>query len=104
MATEKAPTASETLKNLEQQLTCPVCLDRYTQPRTLPCLHSFCHNCLAHFPVQVQGGQALYDLPRVPPDHTATRQGSEWIPVCLPHQQPPGAPSSAREGVWVPAE
>ena len=38
---EKTSTASEALKNLEQQLTCLVCLDRYTQPRTLPCLHSF---------------------------------------------------------------
>ena len=63
MATKKAPTASEALKNLEQQLTCPVCLDRYTQPRTLPCLHSFCHNCLAHFPVQVQGGKHFMTCP-----------------------------------------
>ena len=63
MATEKAPTASEALKNLEQQLTCPVCLDRYTQPRALPCLHSFCHNCLAHFPVQVQGGKHFMTCP-----------------------------------------
>ena len=63
MATEKPPTASEALVNLEQQLTCPVCLDHYTQPRTLPCLHSFCHNCLAHFPVQVQGGKHLITCP-----------------------------------------
>ena len=45
---EKAHTASEALAILKQQLTCPVCLDRYTQPRTLPCLHSFCHGCLGH--------------------------------------------------------
>ena len=58
-----APTASEALKNLEQQLTCPVCLDHYTQSRTLPCLHSFCHNCLAHFPVQVEGGKHFITCP-----------------------------------------
>ena len=63
MATEKAPTASEALANLKQQLTCPVCLDRYTHPRTLPCLHSFCHNCLAHFPVQVQGAKHFITCP-----------------------------------------
>ena len=63
MATKKSPTASEALKNLKQQLTCPVCLDRYTQPRTLPCLHSFCHNCLAHFPMQVQGGKHFMTCP-----------------------------------------
>ena len=63
MATEKPPTASEALANLEQQLTCPVCLDHYTKPRTLPCLHSFCHGCLAHFPVQVQGGKHFITCP-----------------------------------------
>ena len=62
---EKVPTAiaSEALANLKQQLTCPICLDHYTQPRTLPCLHSFCHNCLAHFPVQVQGGKNFMTCP-----------------------------------------
>ena len=39
---------------LKQQLICPYCANRYTQPRTLPCLHSFCHDCLAGFPVDDQ--------------------------------------------------
>uniref|UniRef100_A0A1X7TY67 RING-type domain-containing protein n=1 Tax=Amphimedon queenslandica TaxID=400682 RepID=A0A1X7TY67_AMPQE len=34
------------LHQLEEQLTCPVCLDLYINPKTLPCLHSFCHTCL----------------------------------------------------------
>ena len=60
---EKAVTASEALKKLEEQLTCPVCLDHYTQPRTLPCLHSFCHECLGAFPVQVEGGSQCITCP-----------------------------------------
>ena len=60
---EKAFTASDALKQLEQQLTCPVCLERYTQPRTLPCLHSFCHQCLSHFPVIVEGGSHCITCP-----------------------------------------
>ena len=56
---EKTPTASEALAKLEQQLTCPVCLNRYSQPRTLPCLHSFCHNCL----VQVKGDKQFITCP-----------------------------------------
>ena len=27
-------------------MKCNICLDRFTQPRVLPCLHTFCHNCL----------------------------------------------------------
>ena len=63
MATEKPPTVSEVLANLEQQLTCPVCLDRYTQPRTLPCLHSFCHGCLGRFPVEIKEDKHFITCP-----------------------------------------
>ena len=27
---------------IEQRLTCPVCLDRFQQPKLLPCQHTFC--------------------------------------------------------------
>ena len=27
-------------------VNCPVCLDTFANPRSLPCGHSFCHTCL----------------------------------------------------------
>ena len=60
---EKAEAPSEALRKLEQQLACPVCLDRYTQPRILPCFHSFCHDCLGQFPVMAQEGKHVISCP-----------------------------------------
>ena len=38
--------AEKALQKLADQLTCPICLDNYTNPRVLPCLHVFCEHCL----------------------------------------------------------
>ena len=44
---DAAPVPSkEALTRLDAQLTCAICLDRYTDPRTLPCHHSFCKDCI----------------------------------------------------------
>ena len=44
---------SEALKKLEVQLTCPICLEHFTNPKTLPCLHSFCQHCLQAVPLDL---------------------------------------------------
>ena len=61
MATK--PTSA--LKKLEQQLTCPVCLDIYTNPKSLPCLHSFCQHCLEGLPVNPQEDNIVHQLYKV---------------------------------------
>uniref|UniRef100_A0A1X7UC35 RING-type domain-containing protein n=1 Tax=Amphimedon queenslandica TaxID=400682 RepID=A0A1X7UC35_AMPQE len=45
------PSPSGVLKFAETQLTCPVCLDCYTNPKILPCHHSFCQHCLEGLPL-----------------------------------------------------
>ena len=67
------------LKELEQQLTCPVCLEIYTNPRSLPCLHSFCQHCLEGLSVDRQRKKRFIKCP-------ACRTSTE-----LPEPTGPGA-------------
>ena len=70
----KIAPSSEATQKLEDQLICPVCLDQFTDPRALPCLHSFCIQCLKGLPLDPKedGKQTLscptcraeFDLPQ----------------------------------------
>ena len=43
----EAPLSLSSFKDqFDDQLTCSVCLDQYTNPKTLPCHHSFCLECI----------------------------------------------------------
>ena len=57
MATKSS---SEALKKLEEQLTCPLCLEQFTNPKILPCSHSFCLDCLEGMaPELIEGNRCL---------------------------------------------
>ena len=36
-------------QDLKLLLECSICLETFDDPRTLPCLHSFCKKCLENF-------------------------------------------------------
>jgi len=51
--------AEQALRKLEDQLTCGVCLDFYTDPKLLQCFHVFCKQCLERLVVQDRQGLSL---------------------------------------------
>ena len=56
---EPPKVAEEALKKITAQLECSVCLDTYTNPKLLPCFHTFCKICLERLVVKDRDGHTL---------------------------------------------
>ena len=55
--------AEKALKKVEDQLDCSICLETYTDPKLLQCLHVFCRKCLVKLVVRDQQGQLILTCP-----------------------------------------
>ena len=47
-------TMESLLRNLKERVTCSICLDTYTEPKTITCLHTFCCECLKRHALTTQ--------------------------------------------------
>ena len=56
---ELPSSAQKALQKLKEQLTCPVCLEHYTDPKLLECFHVFCENCIKPLARQTPHGQVV---------------------------------------------
>ena len=59
-ATMAEPPSKQALRKLEDQLTCGICLDSYTEPKLLQCFHVFCKQCLERLVVRDRQGLSLH--------------------------------------------
>ena len=74
---------SSGLLKLEEQLTCDVCLDHYTNPKTLPCLHSFCQHCLEGLPRDKKNETYYLSCPTCRYDTELPEEGVGAFPVAF---------------------
>ena len=55
--------AEKTLRKVEDELSCSICLETYTDPKLLQCFHEFCQKCLVKLVAQDQQGQLSLTCP-----------------------------------------
>jgi hypothetical protein len=55
---------TDPINQLEENLQCTVCLEVLTDPRTLPCFHSFCKVCLERIVETLRNMSRMSDRPQ----------------------------------------
>ena len=80
---EKSSSPSDALKKLEEQLTCPMCLDLYTDPKTLYCLHSFCCHCLEGLPLELKEKKLFLSCPTCRTSTELPEAGVARLPIAF---------------------
>jgi tripartite motif-containing protein 2/3 len=67
------------VKHLDDVIECPICKELYTDPRTLPCTHTFCFKCIAEWSKDKQPKEAV-SCPVCRKDFTVPDGGIQELP------------------------
>ena len=68
------------LNNLHEEVSCSVCMDTFTDPKTLPCLHSFCLHCLRGIQ-RTSGRHDMITCPECRRESTISRGDLDVLPT-----------------------
>ena len=68
---------------LESQFTCAICLDRYNDPRMLPCAHSYCKDCIDRLPVELENERHVVKCPVCRKPTLLEDEGASALPIAF---------------------
>ena len=68
------------LKNLKEHVTCSICLDTFTEPKTIACLHTFCCECLKRHALTTQR-QGQFRCPECQAQVGVPERGLDQLPT-----------------------
>jgi len=71
----------EFVKKLHDACECPVCQELCSQPRMLPCSHTFCQNCLAGCSTNSRGFSRLLKCPLCRQLYSQPAEGFSALPT-----------------------
>ncbi|XP_019850714.1 PREDICTED: RING finger protein nhl-1-like [Amphimedon queenslandica] len=77
------PEPLDMLEQLKDQVHCVVCLDVFTEPKTLPCLHSFCTSCLERMPQEKKGYVYALNCPVCRTPASVPTEGVRGYPIAF---------------------
>ena len=68
----------KSLEKLEQEITCSVCQEYYTEPKVLPCLHYYCKKCVLKLTLRKASGE-FFSCPECHQETTHPEGGVEEL-------------------------
>ena len=73
-------TMESLLKNLKEHVTCSICLDTFTEPKTIACLHTFCCECLKRHALTTQR-EGKFRCPECQGEVSVSERGFDQLPT-----------------------
>ena len=82
MAEGRDDVVEKGVKDLEEEITCAICHEHYTEPKVLPCCHYYCKQCLHQLTLR-KGADKPFSCPECRKDTTLPEGGLDNLPTAF---------------------